>query len=78
MASRLAPGNGRDNLVLLDLGIEGGAVQHVLAVDFLRDQRAMGTGFLDDALGKGDLLAGLLGVGVGPLEHLMAAAGSPQ
>src|SRR5262249_40771007 len=40
----------------------------------LRDQRAMGAGLLDNALGEGDLLASLLGVGigVGPLEHLMA------
>src|SRR5262245_25482262 len=34
----------------------------------------MGAGLLDDALGKGDHLVGLLGVGVGPLEHLMAAS----
>ena len=34
----------------------------------------MGAGLLDDALGNGNLLLGLLGVGVGvrPLEHLMA------
>src|SRR5215831_12402764 len=75
VASRLATGNGRNNLVLLDLGIEGGTVQHVLAVDLLRDHRAMGAGLPDNALGEGDQLAGLLGIGVSvrPLEHLMAA-----
>ena len=45
----------------------------MLAVDLLGNQRAMGAGLLDDALGKGNLLAGLLRVGVRPLEHLMAA-----
>src|SRR5712691_1402206 len=32
----------------------------------------MRAGLLDDARGDGALLAGFLGVGVGPLEHLMA------
>ena len=48
----------------------------MLAVDLLRDERAMGAGLLDDALGGGDQLLGLFGFGidVGPLEHLMTAS----
>ena len=63
MASHLAPGNRRHNLILLGLGIEGGPFQHVLALDLLGDQRPMGARLLDDALGAGNLLAGLRSVG---------------
>ncbi|MCD6032715.1 MAG: hypothetical protein K0S78_4897, partial [Thermomicrobiales bacterium] len=46
-----AAGDGSDDLVLLGGGVELAAVEDVLAIDFLGDGAAGGTGFAQDALG---------------------------
>src|SRR5688572_21963760 len=57
-----AAGDWGDDLVLLDLRVERGGVQHVLAVHLLGDDAPLLTGLLNDPLRLGDPLPGLLGV----------------
>src|SRR5262245_55838864 len=74
IAGRLAAGDRGDDLVLLGLRVERAVVDHVAAVDLLRDRAAALARLADDLLGGGDLRARLLGVGRGrvPLEDLIA------
>src|SRR3954467_6077232 len=70
-----AAGDRRDDLILFDLRIERGGIQHVLAVYLLGDDAPLLTSLSDDPLRLGDLLAGLWSVSIEiPLDHLVATA----
>src|SRR5690242_20960871 len=69
----LAAGDGSNDLIFLDVGIERRAVNDVAAVHLLGDHAAAFARFAQDALGLLNRAAGLLGVGGGPLDDLMAA-----
>src|SRR5690242_8419209 len=70
---RLAASDGSNDLILLDIGVERRAIQHMLAVHLLRDHAAMLTSLTQNALGLLDLLARRLGIGGFPLDYLVSA-----
>src|SRR5690348_10676976 len=69
----LAAGDGSNNLILLDSGVERRAVNDVAAIHLLGDHAAAFARFAQDALGLLNRAPRLLSVGGGPLDDLMAA-----
>src|SRR5579871_1013866 len=69
--AELAASDGRDNLILLDAGVKGFRIQHMLPIHFLGHHAAMLAGLTQNTLSLGNLQAGLFGVGIGPLYDLM-------